>query len=297
MHYLTSTTLPSGGTSTELALRQAETTVDTARANLAQYQRQLAQDRDALQLLREFGGYEIAMLVGAMLAAAARRMLIIVDGFTVTVAAAIAARCDARVLDYCVFGHCSAERAHAALLKQLEVTPLLDLGMRLGEGTGAALALSAVRAALALFTQMATFEGAGVSDPDVLVAAVLHDVVEDTPGTLADVRAAFGPRVAELVGWVTKPAPGPGEDPAAVTERYLRRLRDAPPDAILVKLADRASNVQTLRNLPPDRQRAYYAQTVAYLVPLAAPEPWFAAWYADWQAGMADLAGPAPDGR
>lgn len=119
---------------------------------------------DTLQLLREFGGYEIAMLAGAMLAAAARRMLIIVDGFTVSVAAAIAARLDPRLLDYCVFGHCSAERAHAALLKRLEVTPLLDLGMRLGEGTGAAVALSAVRAALALFTEMATFEGAGVSE-------------------------------------------------------------------------------------------------------------------------------------
>jgi guanosine-3',5'-bis(diphosphate) 3'-pyrophosphohydrolase len=140
-------------------------------------------------------------------------------------------------------------------------------------------------------------EGAGVSDPDVLVAAVLHDVVEDTPGTLADVRAAFGPRVAELVGWVTKPAPGPGEDPAVVTERYLRRLRGAPPDAVLVKLADRASNVQTLRNLSQDRQRAYYAQTVAYVVPLAAPQSWFAAWYADWQADMADLAEPETSGR
>jgi nicotinate-nucleotide--dimethylbenzimidazole phosphoribosyltransferase len=119
---------------------------------------------EALQLLQEFGGYEIAMLVGAMLGSAARRMLVIVDGFTVTVAAAIAARMDRRLLDYCVFGHCSAERAHAALLKRLEVTPLLDLGMRLGEGTGAAVALSAVRAALALFTEMATFEGAGVSE-------------------------------------------------------------------------------------------------------------------------------------
>ena len=119
---------------------------------------------DALRLLSEFGGYEIAMLVGALLAAAARRMLIIVDGFTVTVAAAIAARLNPRVLDYCVFGHCSAEHAHRALLGRLEVMPLLDLGMRLGEGTGAALALSTVRAALALFTEMATFEGAGVSE-------------------------------------------------------------------------------------------------------------------------------------
>ena len=136
--------------------------------------------------------------------------------------------------------------------------------------------------------------GAEVSSPDVLVAAVLHDVVEDTPCTLADVRAAFGPRVAELVGWVTIPAPGHGEDSSTVREGYLRRLRDAPRDAVLVKLADRMSNVQTLRNLPQDRQRAYYAQTVTYIIPLAAGEPWFAAWYADWQAEFADLAESRP---
>jgi guanosine-3',5'-bis(diphosphate) 3'-pyrophosphohydrolase len=140
-------------------------------------------------------------------------------------------------------------------------------------------------------------EGAGVSSPEVLVAAVLHDVVEDTPCTLADVRAAFGPRVAELVGWVTIPAPGHGEDSSAAREAYLRGLRDAPRDAVLVKLADRMSNVQTLRNLPPDRQRAYYAQTVTYIIPLAAGEPWFAAWYADWQAEFADLAESRPAGR
>jgi guanosine-3',5'-bis(diphosphate) 3'-pyrophosphohydrolase len=140
-------------------------------------------------------------------------------------------------------------------------------------------------------------EGAGVTCRDVLVAAVLHDVVEDTPCTPGDLRAAFGPRVAELVGWVTIPDPGPGEDAAAVKERCLRRLRHAPPDAILVKLADRASNVQTLRNLPPDQQRAYYAQTVRHIVPLAARQPWFAAWYAGWQAELADLADPRPAGR
>jgi len=131
-------------------------------------------------------------------------------------------------------------------------------------------------------------EGAGIASPDVLVGAVLHDVVEDTPVTLDEVSAEFGPRVAELVGWVTIPAPGPGETKSA----YLRRLRDAPPDAVLVKLADRASNVQTLRNLPLDQQRSYYAQTVSYIVPLAAGQPWFAAWYADWQAELADLAEP-----
>jgi len=117
-----------------------------------------------LELLAEFGGYEIAMLVGALMGAAARRHVIILDGFTVTVAAALAARIEPKVLDYCVFGHCSAEHAHRALLAHLGVQPLLDLGMRLGEGSGAAIALSVVRAAVALFTGMATFEGAGVSE-------------------------------------------------------------------------------------------------------------------------------------
>jgi nicotinate-nucleotide--dimethylbenzimidazole phosphoribosyltransferase len=116
------------------------------------------------ELLAEFGGYEIAMLVGAILGSAANRHVVVLDGFTVTVAAALAARIEPHVLDYCVFGHCSAERAHRALLAHLNAEPLLDLDMRLGEGSGAALALSVVRAAVALFRQMATFEGAGVSE-------------------------------------------------------------------------------------------------------------------------------------
>jgi (p)ppGpp synthase/HD superfamily hydrolase len=134
--------------------------------------------------------------------------------------------------------------------------------------------------------------GAGVTDPEVLCAAVLHDVVEDTACTPADLTAAFGTQVAEFVGWVTIPEAAPGEDKAAVKEAYLRGLRDAPRGAVLVKLADRASNVQTLRNLAPARQRSYYAQTVQHIVPLAAAEPWFAAWYADWQRDFADLGRP-----
>jgi nicotinate-nucleotide--dimethylbenzimidazole phosphoribosyltransferase len=133
---------------------------------LAQALERRAAPPDPLELLAEFGGFEIAMLAGAVLAGAARRALILVDGFTATVAAALAARLDPGVLDYCVFGHCSAEHAHRALLEHLRVQPLLDLGMRLGEGSGAAVALSVVRAAVALFTDMATFEGAGVSDKD-----------------------------------------------------------------------------------------------------------------------------------
>jgi (p)ppGpp synthase/HD superfamily hydrolase len=137
--------------------------------------------------------------------------------------------------------------------------------------------------------------GACVTDPDILCAAVLHDVVEDTDCTAADIRAAFGPRIAELVDWVTIPEPGPGQDHASVKEAYLHGLRQAPHDAILVKLADRASNAQTLRKLPATRQRVYYAQTVEHIVPLAADEPWFAEWYAGWAAAFADLA-PEPGG-
>jgi len=137
--------------------------LERKRATLTSASRRVVR-AEPLELLAQFGGYEIAMLTGALLAAAAQRMLILVDGFTVTVAVALAARLDRRVLDYCVFGHCSAEQAHRALLGHLEAQPLIDLGMRLGEGTGAALALSAVRAALALFTDMATFESAGVSN-------------------------------------------------------------------------------------------------------------------------------------
>src|SRR5499427_2447357 len=134
--------------------------------------------------------------------------------------------------------------------------------------------------------------GAAVTDPEILCAAVLHDVVEDTDRTVDDVRAEFGPRVADLVGWVTIPEPGPGQDRAGVKEEYLRGLLHVPRDARLIKLADRASNAQTLRNLPEARRRAYYAQTVEYIVPLAADEPWFADWYAGWAEAFSDLAGP-----
>jgi (p)ppGpp synthase/HD superfamily hydrolase len=132
--------------------------------------------------------------------------------------------------------------------------------------------------------------GAGVTDPDILQAAVLHDVVEDTPCTIDDVRRAFGGRVAELVAWVTKPAPEEGSDRRAAKEAYLGHLRDAPDDAVTVKLADRASNVQTLRDLGLPKQRQYYAETVTYIMPLAAQREWWADWYESWQRAHRDLA-------
>ena len=132
--------------------------------------------------------------------------------------------------------------------------------------------------------------GAGVTDPGILQAAVLHDVVEDTPCTIDEVRRGFGGRVAGLVGWVTKPEPEEGSDRRAAKEAYLSRLQDAPDDAVLVKLADRASNVQTLRNLGLPKQRQYYAETVRYIMPLAAQREWWADWYAGWQQAHRDLA-------
>ena len=124
--------------------------------------------------------------------------------------------------------------------------------------------------------------GPGVTDPDVLVAGVLHDVVEDTAVTLDEVREAFGPRVAVLVGWVTKPD-GPRLG-------YLASLADAPDDALLVKLADRLSNVQRLDTHPrPAKRASYYAETVEHLVPLAARHPWYERWYATWCVEFAHL--------
>src|SRR5262249_54578707 len=111
--------------------------------------------------------------------------------------------------------------------------------------------------------------GAGVTGAGLPCAAVLHDVVEDTDCTSDDVRAVFGRRIAELVGWVTIPEPGPGQDHASVKEDYLRGLRRAPHEAILVKLADRASNAQTLRRPPAAPQRAYYPPTLGHIVPPA----------------------------
>jgi nicotinate-nucleotide--dimethylbenzimidazole phosphoribosyltransferase len=120
--------------------------------------------RDPLAVLAEFGGFEIAMMAGAMLAAAEARMVLLIDGFIVGSAALVAARLAPALTDYCVFCHRSAEPGHVAQLAALGVQPLLDLGLRLGEGTGAALAYPLVQAAVNFVNEMASFESAGVSD-------------------------------------------------------------------------------------------------------------------------------------
>jgi nicotinate-nucleotide--dimethylbenzimidazole phosphoribosyltransferase len=119
---------------------------------------------DPLNVLAEFGGFEIAMMVGAMLGAAEAKMTLLIDGFIVGAAALIAARLAPALLDYCIFCHRSAEPGHAAQLQALGVEPLLDLGLCLGEGTGAALAWPLVRAAAGFLNEMASFESAGVSE-------------------------------------------------------------------------------------------------------------------------------------
>lgn len=118
---------------------------------------------DALAALTEYGGFEIAMMAGAMMGAASRRMLVLVDGFIAGSAMLVAARLAPAVLDYAVFSHQSAEAGHGAMLRALDAKPLLALDMRLGEGTGAVLAYGLVRAAAAFLNDMASFESAGVS--------------------------------------------------------------------------------------------------------------------------------------
>jgi nicotinate-nucleotide--dimethylbenzimidazole phosphoribosyltransferase len=119
--------------------------------------------RDPRRALVEYGGFEIAMLAGAILGAARRRMIILVDGFIVTAAALAARAIEPTALETCVFSHLSDERGHRIQCEALGVAPLLDLGLRLGEGSGAALAFPLVQAAVDILCDMASFESAGVS--------------------------------------------------------------------------------------------------------------------------------------
>ena len=120
--------------------------------------------QEAMRVLATYGGFEIAMMVGAMLAAAEQKALLLIDGFIATAALLVAVKLQPNIVDYCVFAHCSGEAGHRKLLDYLGVKPLLDLGMRLGEGTGAALVYPLVQAAVNFINDMASFESAGVSE-------------------------------------------------------------------------------------------------------------------------------------
>jgi nicotinate-nucleotide--dimethylbenzimidazole phosphoribosyltransferase len=117
---------------------------------------------DPLEVLRRVGGREIAAMAGAIMAARMERIPVVLDGYVVTAAAAILHALNPASIDHCIAGHLSPEGAHAEVLRRLGKKPLLDLGMRLGEGSGAALAVGVMKAALACHRDMATFDQAKV---------------------------------------------------------------------------------------------------------------------------------------
>lgn len=125
---------------------------------------------DPLAALAAFGGFEIATMVGSVLQAAQERRVIVVDGFIASAAVLVASALQPAVLQRCVFAHRSGERGHALMLAHLKAEPLLDLGLRLGEGSGAALAWPLLQSACAILREMASFESAGVSRQDAASA-------------------------------------------------------------------------------------------------------------------------------
>ena len=122
--------------------------------------------REPLDLLAALGGLEIATLTGAILQAAHERRVIVIDGFIVGAALLVARALQPFVMQRCVFAHCSAEAGHALMLEHLGAAPLLCLGLRLGEGSGAALAWPLLESACRILGDMASFASAGVSQKD-----------------------------------------------------------------------------------------------------------------------------------
>ena len=122
--------------------------------------------KEALDALAAFGGLEIATLAGAVIQAASERRVIVVDGFIASSAVLVASQIRPAVLDYCIFSHRSDEQGHSLMLREMGADPLLDLKLRLGEGSGAALAWPLLMSACAIIREMASFETAGVSRDD-----------------------------------------------------------------------------------------------------------------------------------
>jgi nicotinate-nucleotide--dimethylbenzimidazole phosphoribosyltransferase len=121
---------------------------------------------DGFEIMRCLGGHELAAIVGAVMAARMAHVPVLLDGFASTAAASILLKSHPGALDHCLVAHCSAEPGHRRLLTAIGKAPLLDLGMRLGEASGAALAIPIVRAAALCHSGMATFAEAGVSNKE-----------------------------------------------------------------------------------------------------------------------------------
>lgn len=117
-----------------------------------------------IDVLAKVGGFEIGGMSGVILAAAAKKVPVVIDGFICGAAALIAYHLEPRCKNYMIASHCSVEKGHKVILNFLGLEPILDLGLRLGEGTGAALGISIIEAAVKILTQMATFKSAGVSE-------------------------------------------------------------------------------------------------------------------------------------
>jgi nicotinate-nucleotide--dimethylbenzimidazole phosphoribosyltransferase len=145
--------------------------VERKTALLRQVLERHATATEPMAVLAAFGGFEIATMVGAILEAARERRVIVVDGFIASAAVLVASRLQPHVLQRCVFAHRSGERGHALMLAHLKAEPLLDMGLRLGEGSGAALAWPLLVSACAVLRDMASFDSAGVSREAASVSA------------------------------------------------------------------------------------------------------------------------------
>jgi nicotinate-nucleotide--dimethylbenzimidazole phosphoribosyltransferase len=130
--------------------------------------------KDALDVLARVGGYEIAGIAGLVLGAALHRIPVVIDGFISTAGALIAAEMNPLVKDYMIAAHQSVEIGHRKMLEHLEQVPLLDLNLRLGEGTGAALGMSLIEAGVKILGEMATFADAGVAEKSEGVKAEIN---------------------------------------------------------------------------------------------------------------------------
>ena len=126
--------------------------------------KEVVDTKKPLEILAALGGLEIAGICGAILAAAANRIPIVIDGFISGAAAVTAMQFNKDVKDYCFFSHLSAEAGHKKIMEYLDIKPILDLNLRLGEGTGAALAIPIIEAGVKIMHEMATFEDAGVTE-------------------------------------------------------------------------------------------------------------------------------------